>query len=298
MWVVLVVVGSVLVPSSGVGADPVVAQSVDGLCDTAGVEQFFDVEVGDYGAAYILCMRALGLSQGRNDGGYGPDRELNRGQMASFLVRLWTDHLGGECASGWCLRLPIPRALLMRRISIVCSGWALLRGLLIRRTVPRDPLKASQISRFLYRVYGKAGGRCDGEGGELERALECLLGLGVIPSKAEGSGGGSVSRAQMAVYLIGLWHNVVGGGVAPPPPGKPVSDRGGEVQDEEPVTVPVRVDRVELDHVDPAEVGVSLGLSEPVGVGGALSGAAEATGLAVAVDGEGRGSGSEFGGEG
>lgn len=95
--VVAAVVGSVLAPSAGVVSDVAAAQTVGGLCDAEGVEQFSDVGIDDYGAAYVLCMRALGLSVGRADGGFGPDAELTRGQMASFLVRLWRDVLGREC---------------------------------------------------------------------------------------------------------------------------------------------------------------------------------------------------------
>ena len=97
--VVLVVVLLVVVGLVGVSPAPVVGQTTggSGLCDAGGVAQFGDVQDSDYAAAYILCMRALGLSLGVGDGDYGPDRELNRGQMASFLIRLWTDHLGRQC---------------------------------------------------------------------------------------------------------------------------------------------------------------------------------------------------------
>ena len=63
--VVMLVVG--VVGSVGVSSAPAVAQATggSGLCDAGGVAQFGDVGDSDYGAAYILCMRALGLSQGR-----------------------------------------------------------------------------------------------------------------------------------------------------------------------------------------------------------------------------------------
>ena len=91
--VVLVAVMLVAVGAVGSGVvlpAPAVAQApaTSGICDSEGVAQFSDVADSDYAAAYILCMRALGLSQGRSDGDFGPDRELNRGQMASFLIRL------------------------------------------------------------------------------------------------------------------------------------------------------------------------------------------------------------------
>ena len=277
-------VASVLAPSSGVGSDVAVAQTADELCDAGSVAQFTDVGVGDYGAEYVLCMRVLGLSVGRGDGGYGPDAELTRAQMASFLVRLWRDVLGRVCPDG--VGVPfVDVAGNTHETNIRCLfGLGITKGTTASTYGPGEKLKASQISRFLLRVFDKTGGVCEGSDVELDRALECLLGLGVIPSKAEGAGGGSVSRAQMAVYMVGLWHNIVGRGAAPLPPGKPAGSR----DDDDRVTVPVRVDRVDLDHVDPADVSVSLGLETPVGVGGDLAGTAEATGQAVATDGQGR----------
>lgn len=220
--VVLAVVGSVLVPSSGAESDRVVAQiSVDGLCDVGGVEQFTDVGADDYGAAYISCMRALGLSVGRGDGGFGPDRELTRGQMASFLVRLWRDVLGRACPDG--VAVPFEDvAGSVHETNIVCLfGLEITKGTTAVTYGPSEKLKASQIARFLLRTYEKTGGSCEGSGDELERALECLLRLGVIPSKAEAGSSEAVTRAQMAVYVVGLWHNISGRGVAPPAPGKP-----------------------------------------------------------------------------
>ena len=102
----LVVVVGLVLPGV-LGPVPLGAQTTEpsgdpgDLCRDAGAaEQFADVEEGDYGAAYVLCMRMLGLSAGREDGTYGPAAELTRGQMASFLVRLWRDVLGNECPGG------------------------------------------------------------------------------------------------------------------------------------------------------------------------------------------------------
>ena len=52
-------------------------------------------------------------------------------------------------------------------------------------------------------------------------------------------------------------------------------------------SVVVRVAEVDLAHVDPGEVRVGLGLEDPVGVGEGLVGSANATGVAVVVDGDG-----------
>ena len=85
---------------------------------------------------------------------------------------------------------------------------------------PRDPLRATQITRFLYRTYQKAGGDvCPGTAGsELDRATECLLRLRVVPTTGEATATAAVTRAQMGVYVVGLWHNLSGRGLPPPPP--------------------------------------------------------------------------------
>ncbi len=238
-WVVLVATVAVLFGAAGSGAsvvlsEPVVRQAPagSGLCDSGGTRQFVDVGDSDYGAAYILCMRALGLSQGRSDGGYGPDRELNRGQMASFLIRLWTDHLGGECPTGVVAPFTDTEGT-THEANIECLfGLGITQGTSDTTYSPQGELKASQISRFLYRTYQKAGGdRCGGtEGPELARASECLFNLRVVPSPDEATSAIPVKRAQMGVYVIGLWHNLTGRGLPPAPPQRPTTPIGHDTQ--------------------------------------------------------------------
>ena len=223
-----VVVVSVLVfgaaAAGSLSTAPAVAQETtgsSGLCDAAQVEQFTDVADADYAAAYVLCMRALGLSVGTGGGSYGPDRELNRGQMATFLVRLWRDVLGNECPSGVVTPFTDVDAGSTHAANIDCLyGLELTTGTGADTYGPRDPLKASQISRFLYRTYRKAGGdMCAGtDGPELNRATECLLQLRVVPTSGEATATTAVIRAQMGVYVVGLWHNLAGRGLPPPPP--------------------------------------------------------------------------------
>ena len=200
---------------------PARAQSQVELCDPGSVEQFTDVESADYGAAYLLCMRALGLSVGTGDGAYGPDRVLNRGQMATFLVRLWRDVLGHQCPEG---RSPFTdiSAGGAHSANIECLyNLGITSGVTPTTYGPQLPLKATQIARFLLRVYQKTGNICPDTGGhersELDEAVNCLEALRVQPP-GEGRVSAPVTRAQMGVYLIGLWHNVAGGGPPPAPP--------------------------------------------------------------------------------
>ena len=81
--IVVAVLAAVLAPGGPARPSSAQAQAA-GLCDTGSVEQFSDVEPDAYAAAYIHCMRALGLSAGRGGGTYGPVSELTRAQMASF----------------------------------------------------------------------------------------------------------------------------------------------------------------------------------------------------------------------
>ena len=209
--------GAGSVAAVGAGGGGVVAQGV-GLCDSSGVAQFGDVSVGDYGAGYVLCMRALGLSLGTGDGTYGPDRELTRGQMASFLVRLWRDVLGRECPEGGTPFSDVAGTVHAANIECLYN-----LGITVGKTAtsyaPRSDLTAPQISLFLFRTYEKAGRSCEDRASELDEAVACLEALRVIPSAAEGRSNEAVTRAQMAVYVIGLWHNLAGRGLPPVPPG-------------------------------------------------------------------------------
>ena len=200
---------------------PAQAQSEPELCDPGSVEQFTDVEPGDYGAAYILCMRALGLSVGTGGGRYGPDSALNRGQMATFLVRLWRDALGRQCPEGVSPFTDVSAGGAHSEDIECLYNLGITAGVTPTTYGPQLPLRASQASRFLLRVHRKAGGDCPDTAGaqrsRLEEAVTCLTGLRVLPP-GEGEGSESVTRARMAVYLIGLWHQLSGRGLAPPPP--------------------------------------------------------------------------------
>ena len=76
----------------------------------------------------------------------------------------------------------------------------------------------SQMSRFLLRTYERVGDSCPSHPSELTEAVNCLVDLKVIPDREYGISNRPVSRAQMAVYVIGLWHNLAGRGMPPDPP--------------------------------------------------------------------------------
>lgn len=211
----IVVVGVILFVNRPAAID---AQTGD-LCDNASAEQFSDVESDDYGAEYILCMRTLRLSLGQSDGGYGPDAQLTRAQMASFLVRLWHDVLKRGCPEGETPFTDVgPTSPHATNIDCLYN-LGITKGVTATTFGPNAKLTASQISRFLLRTYEKAGETCPDRGDELDEAVTCLAARNVIPAAAEGRSAEPVTRAQMAVYVIGLWHNISGQGLPPTPPG-------------------------------------------------------------------------------
>lgn len=212
--------GAVAVVASLLGAAaPVAAQEAPVLCDSSGVEQFSDVAAGDYGAAYILCARVLGLTAGRASGDFDADGDLSRAQMAVFLVRLWRDTLGracpGEPAHGF---------------ADVSGSWAaaeigclyalgITKGTSASTYSPSAKLNTSQVTRFAARLLNKVEpATCDLTGDVLASAAECLVGLNIAPSIAEATAAAVTTRAQMAVYLVGAWHYAAGNGQPPKPP--------------------------------------------------------------------------------
>ena len=217
----VVMVVSVLTPGTWDVAEAQVTSA--GLCEAESVTQFSDVRAGEYGAEYIRCMKALELSLGRSDGSYGPDSQLTRAQMASFLVRLWEDVLKKRCPKA--TDTPFTDvAGNTHEESIGCLyDLGIAKGTTTVTYGPGEKLKVTQISRFLVRLYEKAGNKCGVAGDGLERAVKCLATLRVIPSAGEGSSLGLVTRDQMAVYLVGLWHNMDGRGPPPRPPEKPAA---------------------------------------------------------------------------
>lgn len=225
MLVVATLVASVAVQY--VTTTPAAAQTGD-LCDTRDGVQFSDVGERDYAAEYILCMKALGLSLGTGDGEFGPDSLLTRAQMATFLVRLWRDVLGRECP-GVDHPFEDVSSSSTHAAAIGCLfGIGITRGAGPTTYEPSGRLKASQISRFLVRLWERHGETCPPGESELVRAGACLTALRVTPDAGEATSGDEVTRAQMAVYLIGLWHHLAGHGTPPAPPSRPTGASSAE----------------------------------------------------------------------
>ena len=206
-----------------VAAAPAAAQDpATELCDRAGVEQFSDVAEGDYGAAYILCARALGLTKGTAAGGFEPDAKLSRAQMAAFLARLWRDTLGRACPTEPAHTFT-DTASSFAEDDIACIyALGITKGTTASTFSPTGELDTAAVTRFTARLLNKAApGTCDLTGDELAAAAGCLTGLNIAPDTTEAAAYDPTPRAQMAVYLIGAWHHATGRGQPPEPPTKP-----------------------------------------------------------------------------
>ena len=200
-------------------AEPAAAQGASELCDASGVEQFSDVADGDYGAAYILCAKALRLTTGRSTGIFDPDAKLSRAQMAAFLARLWRDSLGQTCPSEPAHSFR-DIASSFAEADIACLyALGITKGTTATTYSPAADLKTTQVTRFVARLLNKAkSGTCDLSGDELRKAAACLTWLNIAPSTAEAASTAKTPRAQMAVYLIGAWHHAANRGQPPNPP--------------------------------------------------------------------------------
>ena len=204
-------------------ASGVVAQGSSGLCDVSGVSQFGDVAPGGYGAAHILCARALGLTRGKADGTYGPDDDLTREQMSAFLVRLWRDVLGGDCPQGVSHGFADVAGSFAEPDIKCLFGLGVTKGTTASTFSPGATLSTAAVTLFVARLLVRSGAAtCDLSADEFERAAVCLAGLGVAASADEALAPVAATRAMMAVYLVGAWHHASGRGQPPVSATRPV----------------------------------------------------------------------------
>ena len=205
----------------GMEDDGAVVQASPELCDASGVSQFGDVVADGYGAAHILCARVLGLTKGKPDGGFGPDDDLTREQMAAFLVRLWRDVLNRDCPAEVSHGL-VDIADSFAEADIECLyGLRITKGTTATTFSPVATLSTAAVTLFVARLLVRSGTvSCDLSEDELNAAAECLADLGVAASAEEAAASVDATRAMMAVYLVGAWHRASGRGqpaVSAPP---------------------------------------------------------------------------------
>ena len=205
-----------LASAGGGSATAGVVLQASGLCDASGVSQFGDVAADGYGADHILCARALELTRGRADGSFGPDDELTREQMAAFLVRLWRDVLDRDCPAGVSHGFR-DIAGSFAKADIECLfGLGIAKGTTASTFSPGRTLSTAAVTLFLARLLVRSGAAaCDLSTDEFQRAAECLADRGVAATVGEAVAPVAATRAMMAVYLVGAWHQASGRGRPP-----------------------------------------------------------------------------------
>ena len=208
---VLAVIG--VLPVAGAAA-----QQPGALCDPGDTAQFDDVGPNDYGAGYILCARALGLTKGTATGDFDADGKLSREQMAAFLARLWRDNLDKECPSEPAHTFTDVDGSFAEADIACIYALGVTKGTTDTTFGPWQELNTAEVTRFVARLLNKASpGACGIAGDELAQAAACLARLNIAPNTSEATRTDPTPRAQMVVYLIGAWHHASGRGQPPSP---------------------------------------------------------------------------------
>ena len=287
---VLGLLGSGLV--GAVDGGGVVLQEDGGGGVPLGSGLFDDVPVGHWADEEVGWAVSNGVMEGVGGGRFDLGGVVPRWQIVSVLFRAFV-LAGGSVDGGGGLGSDSFVDVPVGHVADGEIGWAVESGITQGvgggRFDPDASVTRAQIVTFLFRLSGLLGGPVDGGGLGSEVFVDVPVGhwadeevgWAVAGGVTVGVGGGRfdldgvVSRAQIVTFLFRVVRLVEGGGVL-----------GGNGVEED--SVVVRVGEVDLAHVDPGEVVVSLGLEDSVGVGGVLEGAARATGLTVVNDEEGR----------
>ena len=213
--VLAVLAASALSPTAAAASESYAEPETERTCVDPPQDVFGDITADTGGAEEIWCAAALGLARGYADGTFGPADSLTRGQMASFLVRLWRDALGRACPAGGEAAPFTDIAGSVHAPNIVClSALGVTKGVTRTTYKPHAALTLSQTTRFTVRMLRKLRpGVCHdepaaGQDEDLAAAAACLTARGIaVPDKALTAPHTAASRSQMAVYLIGVWRN-------------------------------------------------------------------------------------------
>ena len=253
--------------------DTLVAQDGEGV--PLGSELFDDVPAGHWADEEIGWAATTGVMEGVGGGRFDLAGVVPRWQMARSLYRasVLAGGSGAVEGLGSSVFFDVPAGHVADRE----IGWAAARGITVGvgggQFDPNGSVTRAQIVTFLLRLSGFVGGPVGGESLGSDSFSDVPVGhwadeevgWAVANGITVGVGQGRfalnrvVSRAQIVTFLFRVHRLLVEN------------------------TVPVRVEGVDLPHVE-QELRVSIGLQDPVGVGGTLVGRAMSTGLAVAVD--------------
>ena len=285
VFVALVLVLGLMVSVVARGEDSSVVQGVGG--EGLGSDLFDDVPVGHWADEEVGWAVTNGVMEGVGGRRFDLQGVVPRWQIAAFLYRasvLAGDSPVDDGLLGSASFVDVP----VGHVADEEIGWAVAKRITVGvgqgRFDPDGSVTRAQIVTFLYRLTGLVGGPVGGGGLGSGSFVDIPVGhwadeevgWAVANGITVGVGHGRfalnrvVTRAQIATFLFRV-HRLV--------------DESTSVDRS---TVPVEVAGVDLTHVDEEKVRVSIGLEDPVAVGGEMMGAARLTGLAVARDGDGK----------
>lgn len=181
----------------------------------------------------VLCLAELGLTEGLRGGSdYGPRREVNRGQMASYIARFIEAATGEELEGGTGFRdVPTEHAHASNIAKLaaigVTEGTSRSGG---REFAPQEPVSRGQMASFISRALTYvATGRAqpetvparssrdrfrDDDGSIHEANINALAQAGIVAGFPDGSyrWQAAVTRDQMASFVVRAFdHALVAG---------------------------------------------------------------------------------------
>ena len=198
---------------------------------------FFDVAPGGTHTDAIDCLAFWSISLGRAGHVYAPDATVQRGHLASFLLRTleqagmtFTDEATLVDAEVAGAHAAAARRLVAADVLRAPGG----------RFDPEAPLRRDTMAVALVTAYERATGTAlptpvgrpfaDLQGHPDAATIAKAVGLGLVRGSTDGSydPAGTVTRAQMASFLTRLLDGLVDAGLAAPP-ATPAWDRDVEL---------------------------------------------------------------------
>lgn len=221
------------IPSVGAAESATDPRPTDNVCDVLAAydRDRFDDTRGSAHERNVLCMEDLGFTEGLRGGdSFGPRRDVNRGQMASFIVRFVEHVIGEELDVGDGFRDVPDGYVHAENISKlenigVTEGTRRSGG---REFAPLDEVTRAQMASFISRAltfvddgYGRPETVpprtaedywVDHEGSVHKQNIDALAWGGIVGGFADGTFGPAraVKRDQMASFITRAYHYAVG----------------------------------------------------------------------------------------
>ena len=204
---------------------PAAAQAVTEACPAGEVTppDFGDVAPGSTHAAAIACMAWWEIAQGRTAGAYDPSTAVNRGQLASFLMRLIRS-AGGSLPAAPPDRFDDDGGIVHHFAINRLAAVGVVQGQTDTMFAPGAAVSRGQLASLLVRAYEHRSGTAlpdgddafdDDDGSVHETSIDKAAAAGLTLGVAEGAfdPSGLVSRAQVATFLARTLELLVDDGV-------------------------------------------------------------------------------------